>query len=594
MAKSVGIDLGSHSLKILGLDTSGKRFKISSFFNHPNPSTPEEGTVSHLITSTFKENKLPRDMVVMGFDAYTSIIRELSVPFKNPDQIRKIIKYESEGHLFSFGIDEVIIDFVKVRENADTSDLIVFGVVKDILREKIRTVEEAYVDPLSADIDLLAHYNSLSLTPYMEEHPTLALLDIGFQSTKILVVSEGRPILLRGMRGGMSSIINAIKQETDSTLPAAEEKVRLRLPEIAGSLPGSDGGEELVVVVQDDEDLPESSDMDRGREDLENEFLADRVTTLRTKIVRELNRSLARLKTDKPVDCILLTGGGSLIPGLGEEITRSLNITARPFDILDHVDHTFTDEERARVEPFISVSIGLALKQLGKDASGTEFRREELAFQKRFEQIKVPLTLCLIFLLMFLSLVFYRFRSSYKLRSQEHNVITWQVVNAIANIEKVPEFEKYMDQNNMVQTDKIRGPRLKRHKKIYGEARDIREAMDREMGQTSSDMKHYCALETWNELFSRIGLMQKMVNPAGTSPIITKLNIDQRNGVVCNLFLRDFNNGIEALQKAFEESDLLEMQIARAADTDLLGTGNPNPKFFRDQKFTYKNKPGKP
>ena len=541
-------------------------FKISRFFNQPLPALPEEGSTSQVIATLFKENKLPRDQVVLGFDAYASIIRELTVPFKNPDQIRKIIKYESEGQLFSFGIDEVVIDFVKVRENPESSDLIVIAVVKKILGEKIRTLEEAYIDPLSADVDLLAHYNSLSITPYMEEHPTLALIDVGFQSTKMLVVSEGLPVLLRGMRGGLSSIVNAIQQETSTSLPAADEKVRSRLPAIAPSLTEKDPKEEVLVVLQDGEDLPESSDMERGREELEDEFLADRATQLCGKIVRELNRSLARLKTPQPVDLILLTGGGSQIPGLADSINRGLDIPVRLFDVLEHVDHSFSDEERAVVEPFVSVPLGLALKQLGGDASGTEFRREELAFQKRFEQIKIPLAVCLVLLLGFLGLVTWRFRSDYKLRGQEYDVLTWQVVNALGNTLGLKEFQKYLDRSKLdengnayVKLDKIPGTRFQRHTKVYRQLREVRKALDREMGKISdSDTdEHHCALDTWNLLFKRIAIAQEDMRNEGLSPIIPYIEFNQK-GIKCNLVLRSYRER-DPLVKAIDSSGLLEV-----------------------------------
>ncbi len=566
MAKPVGVDLGSRTIKILTLETSGKRYRISRFFNEPLPSLPEEGSASRVIATLFKDNKLPRDQVVLGFDAYASIIRELTVPFKNPDQIRKIIKYESEGQLFSFGIDEVVIDFVKVRENPESSDLIVIAVVKEILGEKIRTLEEAYIDPLSADIDLLAHYNSLSITPYMEEHGTLALIDVGFQSTKMLVVSEGLPVLLRGMRGGLSSIVNAIQQETGTTLPAADEKVRSRLPAIAPSLAEEDPKEEVMVVVQDGEELPESSDMERGRDELEDEFLADRTTHLCGKIVRELNRSLARLQTSRPVDLILLTGGGSQIPGLADSIHRGLGIPVRMFDVLEHVDHSFSDEERAAVEPFVSVPLGLALKQLGGDASGTEFRREELAFQKRFEQIKIPLTVCLVLLLGFLGLVTWRFRSDYKLRGQEYDLLTWQVVNAMGNTLGMKEFQRYLDKSKLdengnayVVLDKIPGSRFQRHLKVHKQIREVRRALDREMGKVSdSDTdKHNCALKTWNELFKYIAMAQNEMNNGGLSPIIPYIEFNQK-GVKCNLVLRSYRER-DPLVKAIDSSDLLKV-----------------------------------
>ncbi|MBN2492211.1 MAG: pilus assembly protein PilM [Planctomycetes bacterium] len=593
MARSIGLDLGSHSVKILGLETAGKRFRITRFVDRVLPRTVEEGDATAVVARAFKELKLPRDLVVMGFDAYASILREMTVPFRNPDQIRKIIRYESEGQLFSFGIDEVVVDFVKVRENPDSSDLIVVAVVKQLLAERLRTVESAYVDPISVDLDLLAHYNALAITPYPEQHPTLGLLDVGYKSTKLLVVEKGRPVLLRGTRVGLGSIVAAVQQETGLGLVAAEDKVAGRLAALAEALEVPDAGDDLMVVLGDDEELPEASDLHRGPDDLEDELVADKTAAVRAKVVREVNRSLAGLKTAAPVELLLLTGGGARIPGLARALTTSLGIETRPFDILSHVDHPFAAEERAAVEPFVPVAIGLALKQLGKNASGTEFRREELAFQKRFEQVKVPLTICLGLMLMFLGLVFYRFRSEYKLRRQEYDILTWQIVNTLANVMQERPFLKYVDENARdengnprVVLERIRSERLGRHRKLRGDLRSLREDLNRELGKLSDTEEHRCALDTWNEVCQRLRAAHEALG-TDLSPIVPYIRFDQ-DGANCNLIVRDYPD-VEALQRAFAASDKLLMGEARGDKPPPKG-GVPgaNPRVLTQQQFTFK------
>ena len=50
---------------------------------------------------------------------------------------------------------------------------------------------------------------------------------------KLMVIEDGKPVQLRGMRGGYSSIISAIARETQMNPATAEAKVRERLPFIA-------------------------------------------------------------------------------------------------------------------------------------------------------------------------------------------------------------------------------------------------------------------------------------------------------------------------------------------------------------------------
>lgn len=593
MARSVGIDLGAYSTKVVGLETAGKGYRIYHFSDTPVPQSAEEASPSDLLASTFKDGRLPRDQAVLGLDAHASVIREITVPFTSKEQIRKIIKYESESHLFSFGIDEVIVDFVQVREHADSSDLIVVAVVKEVLREKLSWVEAAKVEPIAADIDLLAHYNSLSITPYPKEHGAIALLDIGYRSMKLMVVEDGKPIQLRGIRGGYSSIISAVARETNLTLPAAETKVRTLIPEIADAVrPDLEGAEEMVVV-DDDESFPEPSDIDRNRDDLESELLVQRMAAFRQRVVREVNRSLARVPTKKPVELLLITGGGSTIPALDETIAAGIGIPVKPFDILDYVDHPFDDGERASVEPFVSVPLGLALKPIGGDASGTQFRREEYAFQKRFEAIKVPLTACLVALLLFLGVIWYIFRWQYELRRDEYDRINYRVAQAAALDLKLPDFQKYVEPNRpdgegrpRIRVSKIGKDPLRRHRTLQSKLTTARLNADRDMGQTDAADVHHCALDTWNEVFRCFAEMQKITGKT-TSPIIPSIRFDQQ-GAVCNMILRDPSERVPLI-KVLESSKLLKYGSQRSARAYDKIPDAPNATLYSQFRFEFRD-----
>lgn len=576
MAKSVGIDLGSFSTKIVGLENAGKGYRITHFSDDPIPATVEDGSIAQHIAGRFKDHRLSRDSVVMGLDAHGSIIRESTVDFTADETIRKTIKFHSEQYLFSYGIDEVIVDYVKIREHAERSDVVVIAVIKNILAEKLRSVEEAYVDPIMADLDLLAHYNSLSLTPYPDEHAAFALLDIGYKSMKLMVIENGKPVQLRGMRGGYSSIISAIAGETQMSPSMAEAKVRERLPFIADALPDDSeiGADDIVVVEDDDDDLGgEVADISRGREELEDEFLAARMVQFRKRVVREVNRSLARIQTQTPVNLLLVTGGGSTIPGITDSIARDTGIEVQRFDILNYVAHPFNEEEVAAVEPFISAPLGLALKPIGGDKSGTQFRQEEYAFQKRFEQIKVPLTLCLMLLLGFLVLVWFNFNKKYKNRLSEYDVMNWHTVHTLANVLKEPDFQKFVDKRQVDQAGNARvrlsklskKNRFRRHKRLLSLMKMSRTAAEREMGKMSETDQRVCAYEMWNEAFSRIAMVQKKTG-SDLSPIIPSVRVDQ-NGVNGNFILRDGQRETPILYDVFRESDILEPKPARNRET---------------------------
>jgi Tfp pilus assembly PilM family ATPase len=54
--------------------------------------------------------KAPRNAASLAVPAETCIVREITVPFTQDDQIRKVVKFEFEPHLHNNAIEEVIVD----------------------------------------------------------------------------------------------------------------------------------------------------------------------------------------------------------------------------------------------------------------------------------------------------------------------------------------------------------------------------------------------------------------------------------------------------------------------------------------------------
>src|SRR5204863_3980743 len=59
------------------------------------------------------EARAPRNSVCLALPAEFCTLREITVPFTEDDQIKKVVKFELEPHLHSASIDEVVMDYVK-------------------------------------------------------------------------------------------------------------------------------------------------------------------------------------------------------------------------------------------------------------------------------------------------------------------------------------------------------------------------------------------------------------------------------------------------------------------------------------------------
>ncbi|GEM_PF-6908063 len=130
------------------------------------------------------------------------------------------------------------------------------------------------------------------------------------------------------------------------------------------------------------------------------------------RIAQEVLRTLAQAAPKDPPDVVWLTGDAGKEPGLRAAIEERLGISCEPVDILSRCDKAAT---KGTSSAKAAVPIGLALRALTGEADGLDFRKEEFAYEKRFDAIKQALVSTASFLFVMLGLLFIYFRA----RSQQ-------------------------------------------------------------------------------------------------------------------------------------------------------------------------------
>jgi len=95
---------------------------------------------------------------------------------------------------------------------------------------------------------------------------------------------------------------------------------------------------------------------------------------------------------------------GALDPAeVAGPLAEATGIPVEPFDLLSHFAHALPAGEN--IDRRIPVALGLALKAVDRDAAGTDFRREEYSYSKKFETVKSSGLVLAYLVLMFLALV---------------------------------------------------------------------------------------------------------------------------------------------------------------------------------------------
>jgi type IV pilus assembly protein PilM len=125
----------------------------------------------------------------------------------------------------------------------------------------------------------------------------------------------------------------------------------------------------------------------------------------------EIQRTFATTQLGSPIELICLTGG----LGYRDEARRFFS---EEFDVdtvlWDFGDSVTTDLEPARMREVCSeaaVAVGLAMKGMGQDSIGIDFRKGAFRYEHRFERLKIPLLVSSILcLLLFLQTAFWAYQ----------------------------------------------------------------------------------------------------------------------------------------------------------------------------------------
>jgi type IV pilus assembly protein PilM len=404
--KAVGLDIGARHVKVCELEGSAKKFRISRFavreFAVKDDGSPDEDSLVEAIKKTFKEERLAKDSVVVALDSQDCIVRDISVPFRSDDQIAKVVKFEAESHLHSCSIEDVIVDYYKTGELGSRSKLLVFAARKKPLAQLLDVLRRADVEPTMVDLDAVALFTSISASGVLQKYKTVVAIDVGARTTSLFVSEFGALRLVRAVRVGADSLTTAIRRDLDVSFENAEEK-KVRSLSAGGSTVAQD-----LLVLEEDEGAPPSSgrETEKSADELERDLLAHRREEFFERVAKDVSRSLATLRLEQPLEAIIVTGGGSRLTGIRESLERAFRVPVEEIDLLAHVPHSLPGPVAGEAGVLAPVAAGLALKQLGFDPVGLDFRQEEFRYQKTFDQIKVVLACCvsliaILFLVMF-------------------------------------------------------------------------------------------------------------------------------------------------------------------------------------------------
>ena len=342
----VGIDIGSHSIKIAEIDDTKKGLILKNFGMIELPpdaivegSIKEMEIVSAALTNLLTNLRIKNKNVATSISGYSVIIKKIEISKKEEEDLEKSIQSEAEQYI-PFDIEDVNLDFQiipsgKKEEEEELMDVLLVAAKKDIVEEYISLLHLTGLNPVVLDIDAFALQNAFEISNH-EQSGCHALVHIGAQQLTINVINSGVSIFTRDSSYGGVQITSEIQKKLNVPYQEAE-MIKL------GAKPIETEKRPLIEEI---------------------------FTSAVTNWCQEIKRAFDFVTSTSPtkIEGILLSGGSSLLPGFSKYLglETGLNIEMlNPYGNLEIREKLFDTGYLNYIASQGAVSIGLALRYMG-------------------------------------------------------------------------------------------------------------------------------------------------------------------------------------------------------------------------------------
>ena len=374
MARSCGLRIGSRRFELVVVDGGPKKSRIVATavgeFALPVPEAPQgaeeapapdedrETQMASVLAQAVKQHDIPTDNVGIAIDTGLAAFRSLSLPIADKAKIEQVLKFEVEGMLPQWSIDDVVVDFHTLETSGDASELLVTAVPKAELRKVLDLCALAGVEPQEAELEATAMVNAAIAAELCKLDTAQILVHVGELSTSVVIMDSGKVREMRAIHLG------ALSHEATAIPPVESEGTAAE---------GETAPENPVPVI-------DAAEKER------------RLDQAIRRIRRELGRTISAARTLSPIEAVYVCGFE--LPGL--EGSQVLDVPVRRLDVFGTGDGGAESPSRGGAE--LVVAYGAALRQLGGGELKPSLRREELRYTGALERLELPIAVVALLL----------------------------------------------------------------------------------------------------------------------------------------------------------------------------------------------------
>ena len=335
----VGVDIGTHSIKVVELSGSAANPRVVAWGVAPLPAdafaenaiTNVEAVADVLNSVTVKSGVKGTD-VAIAISSSHAITKVLSMPGDlNENELEEQINIEAL-HFIPYPIDEVNLDFEVIGKSAANdaeNDVLLVACRRTIVDDYIDTIESTGLELKYVDIDTYAIervYRAQNNLGANSNEP-VAIFDVGTNNSHLMVVNDDGVIYSRHQNFGAAQLVKLIRKEYGVSADEAQEILNSSQP------PG-----DFVSAIQE-----------------------PFVEMLQQEVSRALQFFYSS-STYSNIDSIVLSGACCALEGLAGDLEVKMRAKVSIMDPTANATVQTNREGVKKLAPSLSVAYGLALR----------------------------------------------------------------------------------------------------------------------------------------------------------------------------------------------------------------------------------------
>ncbi|MGM0609570.1 MAG: type IV pilus assembly protein PilM [Thermodesulfobacteriota bacterium] len=337
-APKCGVDIGSSWGKVVKLSEKSKKISLEATGRLPwlGSEIDSAAATGKRLNALWSSLALKDKVVVSSMAGHSVIVKRVLFEKLSDKDMAKTVREEAKQYI-PFDINDVYLDYQVIEQEENKArEVMLVASKKKVVQDLITILEKAGLSLNIVDVDAFALSNCFEYNypDYMDS--PVYLWDIGGQQSVFCVYWRKQPLFFREMSVGGRHITDALAGVLNVNRTEAE-KIKLE---------GPDGF---------------SPEQKEGAQ----EALGSLLEGWSAEIKRLIGFYLASMPEAEPAKKLMISGGGSLLPGMNQILSAGLDLDIEyldPWRNFNIDSNRFDRKYLKAVGPQYAVATGLAMR----------------------------------------------------------------------------------------------------------------------------------------------------------------------------------------------------------------------------------------